>query len=138
MPTQFTMNADVKTFGANGIAAPTGASVVFDLDIPAGDVVRVVESPRSWFLESHRITGYIRSDGRMYDTPAVSAVPFDLTDPGNIGVRLLANTTALQIAKVSYRVTIQHIQDGRTSIRKAWAFTAPSSDITVDLAAYAP
>jgi len=138
MATLFTMNADVKMFGDDGISASTGAHVVFDLDIARGEVVRVVESPRSWFLESHRITGYIRSDGRMYDTPAVSAVPFDLADPGNIGVRLLASTSALQMSRVAYRVTIQHTQDGKLLTYKTWTFVPPSSDITVDLASYAP
>ena len=137
MATQFTMNADMKTFDGTGIAASTGAEIAFALEIPAGEAIRVVESPRAWFLDSHRVVGYIRSDGRMYDRRAVSAAPFDLNDPGNIGVRLIANTDALQVETVSYRASIQHVVDGRTIVHKSWTFTAPSSDITVDLASYA-
>ena len=135
MPVLFTMNADLSIFDVAGLSADLGVHIRFVLN---GDpMLRVVESPRARLVYAQPVTGYIRSDGRMYDRPAVSAAPFDLTDPGNLGVRLLAAHSSVQrSAPLTYRVTLTR-GDGSAITR--WDTPAvPSSDTTVDLAVYAP
>jgi len=140
MATLFTMNADVKTFDVTGTSGSNGVEVHFDMNICRGDMLILTEPPRATLIEYVRITGYIRSDGRMYDTPAVSAVPFDLADPGNIGVRLLANDPDFNLSTpISYRVTFGSVRNGKLTVYRSWDTPAvPTMDTTVDLAAYAP
>ena len=134
------MHADFLKFDVAGVAANPGVEIRFNVNMPDGPV-RVLESPRAWVLvEVNTVTGYIRSDGRMWDRRAVSAAPFDLDDPGNLGVRLLANDSDFQIATpITYRVTVSRMQDGRAIPVMIWNTpAAPSTDTAVNLADYAP
>jgi len=134
VPVLFTMNADISRFDVTGLSADLGVHIRFAVN--GGPVLRVLESPRARLVYAQTVTGYIRSDGRMYDRPAVSAAPFDLTDPGSLGVRLLAAHSSVQANPLTYRVTLTY-GDG-TPITNWDTPAVPSSDTTVDLAAYAP
>lgn len=94
MPTWFTVDGDLNEFlGSGKLVAMAGVQVRFDMYLNDGDLLRMTGGPRPVVLTaSRRIAGYIRSDGRMYDKEAVSAAPFDLEDPGQLGVRLVANS----------------------------------------------
>lgn len=139
MPIQFTMLAEINDFQAPALVGATGMHVHFDLNIAADDLVRVTgENPM--LIAFKRVTGYIRSDGNMYDTPAVSAAPFDLDDPGEQGVRLLANDPDFHVDPgISYRVSFEQIWNGRQEIFRSFDTPiAPSVDTTVELSSFAP
>ena len=138
-PTQFTMNADVHTFiqdtvdvGADSDTPGLVMEIYFDPNIKPGDWLKVEGSP-PWLLKPQRITGYIRTDGKMYDA---------LTG-GNLGVRLLANSAELNLdpeTPLTYRVSGSRITlaNGRK-----WTFTAfnvplPATDTTTELGNLTP
>lgn len=141
MSIMFTMHADAQNFvGSGDIEGMAGLEIHFDLNVTNGAWMRVSGGPRMVLLQSERVTGYVRSNGRMYDTVATSAVPFDVADPGALGVRLIANDPNLNlVGDVSYRVSGNAILRGRP-----WAFysfntpAVPSVDTTVDLASFTP
>lgn len=139
--TFFTMHADASVLLVSGeFAGMAGVRIHFDLNVADGEWLRLISPPRPTLLITRRITGYIRSDGRMYDTPAVSAVPYDIDDPGNLGVRLPANDPDLNLSNaVTYCVS-----GGGTIEGRPWSFypfytpAVPAIDTTVDLASFAP
>lgn len=138
-PTLFTMNATISDFVAPDFIAPTGMSVHFTLNIPPGDLLRLLgDAPQ--LVSFRQAVGYIRSDGRMWDRPAVSPSPLDLDDPGELGVRLLADDPNFQIQPgISYLVRIKRISRGRgQSLRSFYTPVVPSVDTPVDLASFAP
>lgn len=102
------MNADADSFTRLGFVGKTGLEIHFALAITAGEFMSVSDFVRPTLLDSERITGYIRSDGRMYDTAAVRAAPYDLQDPGELGVELLSNDPDLNLEnEVSYDVSFE-------------------------------
>lgn len=141
MAIMFTMNADALNFVAPGVLeGMAGLELHFDLNIPAGYWLQLTGGARPLMLRVTRTTGYIRSDGRMYDTPAISPIPYDIADPGELGVRLLANDPALHLVEdVTYHVTGGGVLQGE----QPWAFApfdtgVPSVDTPVDLASFTP
>lgn len=139
MPTLFTMHANVSDFIAPDLVAAEGMHVHFDLNIEAGALLRSLGTTPA-LVDFRRAVGYIRSDGRMYDTRAVSSAPFDLENPGNLGVRLLANDPDFGLDPgVSYRVRFERVWQGRAElIASFYTPVAPSVDTEVNLAALAP
>lgn len=138
MPTLFTMNADANDFIAGELKGAGGLKIHFDIAFRGW--LNVGDTVRPSMLNFKRVTGYVRSDGRMYDTAPVSAAPFDINDPGTFGVRLPANDPDLHLpADVTYNVSGSRLVAG-----KAVPFTTfntgpvPSTDVAVNLASYAP
>lgn len=140
MPNFFTMNADVVDFVNGALVGKEGMRIHFDMNIRAGDLLTADDTTRPSLIDgSRRITGYIRSDGRMYDTPALTAAPFDITDPGTLGLRLLASDTDLNTTGLTYRVTFEQVINGKNIMYREFTTTAvPATDTTVDLATYSP
>ena len=106
--------------------------VHFDLDISRGELLRWTGAT-PMLIDSKRITGYIRSDGQMYDTAAVSTAPFDLSDPGSVGVRLLATDNAHFDHTIAYIASFEYVWEGRTEVYSTIRTVAPTSDIVVNL-----
>ncbi|MFM8798743.1 MAG: hypothetical protein ACKODT_07285 [Fluviibacter sp.] len=141
MPTFFTMNADVSDFTNGLLTGKDGMRIHFEMNIKQGDMLTATGGTRPALIDaSRKITGFIRSDGRMYDTPSISAKPFDLTDAGNLGVRLLASTTDLNSpGGVTYKVTFEQVINGLNTVYRSFTTSVvPSTDVTVNLASYAP
>lgn len=135
----FTMRARITDFESPNFVGATGMRVHFDLNIRPGDFVR--DTGGSLMLFNYRrTTGYIRSDGNMYNREATSAAPYDLTDPGELGVRLPASDPALLLDPgLTYRVTLEHIWRGRhETIRSFDTPVVPATDTIVHLANAAP
>lgn len=133
------MRGTFNRYDQGGLAGADGMVVHFDLNIRDGDLLRLSGS-EPMLIEYRRVTGYVRSDGRMYDTPAPSAAPFDLSDPGSLGVRLLANDANYHLSVgLSYTVTIEYIWEGRTEVYRQFCTPqAPTTDLTINLADLAP
>ena len=139
MATLFTMNADIFDFIDGNMVAPEGMLIFFDLAID-GDWLKVSEGPRASLVQWNRTIGYIRSDGRMYDTPAVTSPPEDVDDPGGLGVRLLANDIDI-LGEVTYNVSGLRLVSGRRDGPDFPMFNTgpvPVADTEEDLALYAP
>lgn len=131
-PTLYTCKATIKEFEAPAVVGADGMQVHFDLNnVAPGELIRL-RGGTPMLIDCRRVTGYIRSDGQMYDRPAVSAAPFDLSDPGNLGVRLLANDANLD-RTVSYTVSFEYVWEGRTEVYNTITSSAPSSDSIVNL-----
>lgn len=139
MATFFTMHADILDFTNGNLVGKDSMRVHFDLNVKPGDFVISTGDTRPSLIDVGKtITGYIRSNGRMYDKPSISAAPYDLSDTGNLGVRLLASTPDLNIA-VSYRVTFEQVINGVNVVYRSFVTsTVPDDDVAVNLAAYAP
>lgn len=139
MPTLFTIYASMTDYVAPNFVPSDGMHVHFDLNIEPGQLLRLLGSSPE-LITFQRAVGYIRSDGRMYDTPAVSAAPFDLDDPGTVGVRLLANDPDLNLDPgVSYQVRFERIWQGRKEfISSFYTPVVPSVDTAVNLESFAP
>ena len=141
MTTFFTMHADANFLLESGlVTGMSGLEIHFDFNVGDREWMRLTSPPRPSLLTTRRITGYIRSDGRMYDTPAVSAIPYDVEDPGELGVRLPANDPDLNLSNdVTYYVSGEGEFDGRP-----WSFypfytpAVPSTDTSVELASFYP
>lgn len=141
MPTFFTMNADVSDFTNGALVGKDGMRIHFELNVKVGDFMTATGGARPALIDaSRRITGYIRSDGRMYDTPSISAKPFDLDDPGNLGVRLLASSNDLNApGGVTYKVTFEQVINGLNTFYRSFVTSVvPTSDVSVNLATYVP
>lgn len=139
--TMFTMNADAANLVASGsIEGISGLQAHFELNANADEWLRVTGGARPLMLTFKRITGYFRSDGRMYDQPATSPAPYDIDDPGTLGVRLPANDPNLNLLNdVSYYVSWEAEIDGQAASFYPFNTPAvPSIDTTVDLASFAP
>lgn len=134
------MNADASTFGPEGLVGKAGLRVDFDVNLSPSDFLRVTGSGRSALVDYIRVSGFVRSDGRMYDTAAISSVPFDVDDPGELGVVLLADDPDLNLQNpISYRVSFEYLQDGRPEVKDPFYITGlPAAAATVDLADYSP
>lgn len=141
MAIMLTMRANILEFTSPTLTGAIGMHVHFDLNIDPGDLIRVTGTDPA-LIDYKRVTGYIRSDGKMYDTPAVSAAPFDVSDPGNLGVRLLANDPAFGLLPdrgISYTVHFEQIWQGRTETITSWSTPVlPGYDATLNLAELAP
>lgn len=139
MPTLFTVDGDLNAFvGSGAIAGMRGIQVHFEMILEdKGDLLRMTGGPRPVLLASQRpIIGYIRSDGRMYDTEAVSAVPYDLEDPGELGVKLVANAGLSLAGDLYYRVRLVDASvNGFRGFHDSYLL-APTTATTVDLADY--
>ncbi len=139
--TMFTMNADAANLVASDtIAGLAGLKIHFDLNANSEEWLRVTGGARPVLLTYKRITGYIRSDGRMYDRPATSPAPYDLNDAGELGVRLPANDPNLNLLNdVSYYVSWEAEIDGQEASFYPFNTPAvPSTDTMVDLGSFAP
>lgn len=134
----FRMHADAETFGPLGFAAKVGLEIHFDLDITPGEFIAATDDPRPPLIDSERITGFIRSDGRMYDTAAVRAAPYDIDDDGELGVELLSDDPDLNLENsVSYLVSAE--MPGRRQLFAPYYITGLPADDTIQyLANYAP
>ncbi|AQT81952.1 hypothetical protein B1R94_25895 [Mycolicibacterium litorale] len=138
MPATHRMHADVETFTQLGFVAKTGLEIHFDLTIKPGDFMAVSDDVRPTLLDFERITGYIRSDGRMYDTRAKRAAPYDLQDPGQLGVELLSDDPDLHLAtELTYLVTPE-MPGERQTFAPYYISGLPSDDTTSYLADFAP
>lgn len=135
MPVLFTMHADAYDFEAPDLVGAAGLQIHFDLNVNIGTLI-VDDTIRPSLVAYRRVVGYIRSDGRMYDTEAVSAAPYDLEDPGSLGVRLLGNDPDLNLdGDVTYRVSGFRYIDGSKTVFGPYETTSvPSTDIAVNLA----
>lgn len=133
MPIWFTAHADMKTVVGSGLLKGlVGAQFRFEVVIDPAGMLRYETAPRPLLVPiTRRVTGYIRSDGQMWDTEAVSAAPYDLEDPGQLGVQLLSNDPALEVERLQYRVTIVADDAGQTLPLDSFYFDAPSDDRTV-------
>jgi hypothetical protein len=140
MSSFFTMNADLLNFVNGELVGKEGMRIHFEIPVKDGDMLKASNSRPTLIDASERVTGYIRSDGRMYDTPGVSAKPFDLSDPGNLGVRLLASTVDVNVpGGVTYKVTFEQVINGKNVVYRSFTTPeVPSTDTTVHLADYAP
>lgn len=127
----FTVNYDLFTSEADGDDAGT------DLDITAlvgtvtftpvfaesKAVLAPGYSPRPAGLVPRPVTGYIDSDGRLYNTSG-----------GTVGVRLWANDPVLRLDALTYRVTFNVTTLLGEQVKVAGGyFAAPQTDITVNL-----
>ncbi|OYN81786.1 hypothetical protein [Mycolicibacterium sphagni] len=132
------MNADINDFVAGAFTGAAGAKIIFTLNV--GGLVKVTDTERISLLSVKPVVGYIRSDGRMYDSPAISASPFDVGDPGKLGVRLLANAaTFLYPGDVSYHVVGYRLVDGvMTKFIEFYTGAVPASDSAANLADFMP
>jgi lysophospholipase L1-like esterase len=148
-PTEFTMNADVLDLLPDSadsgpdldISGLAGLQIYFDANVASGTLLQADITPRPVLLKPERITGYIRSNGRMYDQLATSVAPADLTDPGNIGVRMLANGAELNLeTALSYKVSTNRVvlPNGKKWALVPYSVPVPSTDTTVDLGNLAP
>ena len=135
----YTIRATINDFQSPALVGADGTHVHFDLNILPGQLLALTGANPA-LIDYKRVTGYIRSDGNMYDTPAVSAAPFDLTDPGNLGVRLLANDPDLNLNPgISYRVSFEQIWEGRAEVYRSFNTpVAPAADTVVNLATITP
>ena len=138
MPTLFTMNADVNDFISPELVGASGLRIYFDLNVTDG-LLSVGDTVRPSLLAYRRVIGHIRSDGRMYDKPAVSAAPYDLEDPGALGVRLLANDPDLNLSDdLTYKVSgYRYIKGDQVAFGPYETLAVPSTDVAVNLATYA-
>ncbi|MCG7592374.1 hypothetical protein [Mycobacterium sp. PSTR-4-N] len=129
-PIMFTAHADLKTVvGSGAVAGLAGTQFRFDLVIDPKGMLRYELAPRPLLLPwTRRVTGYIRSDGQMYDIEAVSAAPYDLEDPGTLGVKLPANDPTLELDRLQYRLTVVASHAGRTLPLQDIYFDAPHDD----------
>lgn len=137
MPTLFTMNADVNDFLSPNLSAASELQIHFDLNITTGAFLKVDDTVRPSLMAYTRVIGYIRSDGRMYDTEAVSAAPYDLEDPGNLGVRLLGDDPDLNLGEdhVTYTVRgFRTVYGKRVQFGPYETIPVPATDISVHLA----
>jgi hypothetical protein len=147
-PTEFTLNADIirlvadtADVGADMDVVPiTGLELYFVPDLDPQRLLVANVTPRPQLVKLERVTGYIRSNGRMYDQPSVSAVPADVSDPGNVGVRLLASGAELNLAEpLTYQVSSNQVSlNGTNWGVTPWHIPAPATDITIDLASVSP
>lgn len=130
MPIWFTAHADFKSVtGSGSLDGLVGAQFQFDVVIDPSDMMRYEISPRPLLVpKTHKVAGFIRSDGQMYDTEAVSAAPYDLDDPGQLGVRLQANDPALELDRLQYLVTVVARDQGQLLPLDEFYFDAPSDD----------
>ena len=137
-PILFTMHARVHDFESPNYVGADGMRIHFDLNIAAQDSLRIPGGATPGIIRYRRTTGHIRSDGRMYNSPGQSAAPYDVSDPGTLGVRLPASDPALGL-DLTYRVTMEHNWRGRPEVLRTFDTpVAPATDTTVDLAAAAP
>lgn len=138
MPSTFRMHADVETYNPDGFAPKVGMEIHFDLEIDPGEFMRVSDLVRPTLLDHQTITGYIRSDGRMYDKRPLRAAPHDLDDPGVLGVELLSDDPDLNLeSPVTYRVS-PLAADGRTPFNPFYITELPTDDTPKHLADFAP
>lgn len=138
MPSTHRMHADVKTFNKFGFVAKTGMQIHFDLAITAGEFMSVSDFVRPALVDYERITGYIRSDGRMYDTPAKTAAPYDLNDPGELGVELLSNDPDLNLeTDVAYHISLE-LPGWNTTFASFYITGLPVDDTAKNLADFSP
>ncbi|MCX2931421.1 Ig domain-containing protein [Mycobacterium sp. CVI_P3] len=138
MATTFRMHADAETYNQDGFVAKVGMEIHFDLQITPGEFMRVSDDLRPVLLDHERITGYIRSDGRMYDKRALRSAPYDLQDPGELGVELLSNSPYLNLeSDVTYRVTPE-MPGERTTFTPFYIDDLPADGTPQNLASLAP
>lgn len=140
MPIWFTAHADFKSVtGSGSLDGLVGTQFQFDVVINPSDMMHYEISPRPLLVpKTRKVAGFIRSDGQMYDTEAVSAAPYDLDDPGQLGVRLLANDPALELDRLQYLVTVVARDQGQSLPLDEFYFDAPSDDRDVFIPLEAP
>lgn len=122
-----TITASIKGFVSPTLTGAAGMHVHLDPQSP--NLLRDDAGP--CLIDHKRVTGYIRSDGRMYDTAARSAPPNDVADPGRIGVTVLAG--------IAYTVTFEQPGDGtRQTFRSFSIGPLPATPASVDLTTLTP
>ena len=128
----FTVNYDLFTSEADGtdsgtdldVNALVGTVTFTPVFSEAKAVLAPGYSPRPAGLVPRPVTGYIDSDGRLYNTVG-----------GTVGVRLWANDPVLRLDALTYRVTfdVTTLLGEQVKVVGGY-FSAPISDTTINLA----
>ena len=128
----FTINYDLFTSEADGtdsgtdldVNALVGTVTFTPVFSEAKAVLAPGYSPRPAGLVPRPVTGYIDSDGRLYNTVG-----------GTVGVRLWANDPVLRLDSLGYRVTfdVTTLLGEQVKVVGGY-FSAPIADITINLA----
>lgn len=127
----FTVNYDLFTSEADGddsgtdldIAALVGTVTFTPVFSEPKAVLAPGYSPRPAGLVPRPVTGYLDSDGQLYNTSG-----------GSVGVRLWANDPVLRLDALTYRVTFDVTTLLGEQVKVVGGYLpAPSSDVTVNL-----
>lgn len=120
--TRFTLHADIMDFMESDDEPIDGLEVYFDVNITRGEFLAFDAEPRPTLIRPSRVTGYIHSDGRMYDAAS----------GGNLGVRLIAHSEDLLMidSDLQYQVSTNRmvLSNGRNWKAIPWYFNAPKTD----------
>ena len=127
----FTVNYDLFTSEADGtdsgtdldVNALVGTVTFTPVFSEAKAVLAPGYSPRPAGLVPRPVTGYLDSDGRLYNTSG-----------GTVGVRLWANDPVLRLDALTYRVTFDVTTLLGEQVKVTGGYLpAPSSDVAVNL-----